>query len=498
MQPSPMARTATSARKRSEPGVERRLILAFRELSAGGEDPAGWIQRPRGADLWIDGRIALRAASHGDLFLRAVRAFLDYCGRAGAPVHALEEEGLASLLGRLDPFLEACASHGQGSFWPGLALGLALIESRGGPPRIEMSDAATMNDSLALVLSPSYRALRFAGYNTGIRVRCTTGRSLPPFRPELGCFLIGPPPLILEELPRVQFFNVCHDLVHIVLFGDAYMRTVGTLETTAALLLNAEETACTLDLVLARDLARFGVELRALTELVQIESGRRVGQPSVTLRVSLEGEGFTAYQAALKAASQRHLSAWTPVSRRIGEGVSIPPDLGDWFDPRAQQTHAAWHEDMAERVWNPVFQRFVSLLPPIETHLENLLRFTRETWEPDQPVLDEIPEPCQVARAQGILLYRLRSLVIRAADVAAELAAAGSFSTALADDLTEWALAVVEELIRVRRSGASPATQERCELLAQAVCSLLERHGAQAGLAARFEDPMTVPSRAAA
>lgn len=469
--------------------VERRLSAVYRDLLVRSDDPDLWPRTPLGADLWIDGRVALRAASCDGLFLRTTQAFLSFCERAGAPVRSLEKEGLAALLARIDPFLEACASHGRDTFWPGLALGLAAIHSLGGPPRIEVSGAATVNDSVALVLSPSYRALRFAGYNDGISVRMSPRKTSQPFRPELGHFLITPPTLIPEEPPRAQFFNVSHDLIHIVLFGDAYMRPVGTPETTAALLLNAEETACTLDLVLAGDLGRFGLDLRILTELLQIESGCRAGRPSVTLRIVREGKGFTAYQKALKAASQGNLSSCTPVSRRIREGIALPSDLGDWFDPRAQQTHASWHEDLADRVWNPVFQRFISLIPSVSGHLENLHRFTWESWEPGQPVLEEIPEPCPAARATGVLVHRLRSLVIRAAEVAVALDEAGSLPAALADELTGWALAVVEDSIRVRRTGAAPEARERCELHAQAARTLLPER-----FASRFDDPVACDS----
>lgn len=473
--------------------VQRRLLSTYRELSAQVEDADRWLQTPAGADLWIDGRAALRSAGSKDLFARYTAAFLDFCARAEAPVRSLDREGMAALLSRLDPFLEACAEHGGQAFWPGLALGISLIHSLGGPPRIEVSGGATMNDTVALVLSPSYRALRFAGFNAGVSIRYTAEQATEPFRPELGHFLITPPTLIQEELPRAQFFNVSHDLGHIVLFGDAYMRPVGTPEMTGALLLNAEETACTLDLVQARDLARFGVEVRSLTELLQIESGQREGRPSVTLRVAREGTAFTSYQAALKASSQGYLTASSPVSRRIRQGVTIPPDLGDWFAAPAQKTHAAWHEDLADRVWNPVFQRFVSLLPPVESHLENLHRLTREVWEPGQTVLDEIPEPSPAARAQGLLLYRCRFLVVRAAEAAAELAAAGALSAALDDDLLGWALEVVEDYVRIRRHGASAEAAERCEIQAQTVRALLARHLSRDDLAGRFDDPMSVP-----
>jgi hypothetical protein len=472
--------------------VQRRLLSTYRELSAQIEGVDRWLQTPVGADLWIDGLAALRSAGSDDLFARYTAAFLDFCARAGAPVRSLDREGMAALLSRLDPFLEACAEHGGSAFWPGLAVGISLIHSLGGPPRIEVSGGATMNDTVALVLSPSYRALRFAGYNAGVSIRYSAERTEEPFRPELGYFLITPPTLIQEELPRAQFFNVSHDLGHIVLFGDAYMRPVGTPEMTAALLLNAEETACTLDLVQARDLARFGVELRALTEILQIESGQREGRPSVTLRVAREGTGFAAYQAALKASSQSHLTVGSPVSRRIRQGVAIPPDLGDWFNPRAQQTHAAWHEDLADRVWDPIFQRFVSLLPPVESHLENLHRRTREGWEPGETVLDEIPEPNPAARSQGLLLYRCRFLVVRAAETAAELAAAGSLAPALNEDLLGWALEVVDDYVRVGRHGASMEAAERCEAHLRAVRSLLDRHAIRSDLVGRFDDPVSV------
>lgn len=478
--------------------VGRRLIAAHRDLLSLADDPERWIRSPVGLDLSVDGWTAITSA-RGDLFARFVDAFLDFCRREGTPLRFLDAGSFASLLARFEPFLEACAELGPGGFWPCLAVGLTLVQTLGGPPRIESSEAAVViGDSLLLVTSPSYRALRFAAYNAGVRTLCTDRPKLPPFRPEFGLLLLSSGELVLQDPRCVQYITVNHDLAHIVLFGDAYLRPAGSPAMTAALLLNAEETSCLLDLVMARDLGRFGVELRSLGDLLALEAGAEKGRESLTRRAAMSRDSFVACQSALRAAAQGHLTASTPVSERIREGVSIPPDLEDWFRPSTQGTHAAWNEGLSERIWNPDFQRLVSLLPPLAGHHENLLRFTRKTWEPGEPVLDPIPEPCPVSRSRGLLEYRLRFLVIRAAELAAKLGGTGSLSENLRDDLTRWALGVMADALEVRDSGR---TEECCEAHAQAAQTLLRRHQVQdpeGKLAALFKDPVEVYSRATA
>ena len=480
--------------------VRRRLAAAHRELRSLAGDPDRWVGSPVGRDLSVDGWVAIDSADSA-LFVRFVDAFTDFCRREGAPVRSLDAQGPAALLARFDPFLEACAEIGPNAFWPGLAVGLTLVQALGGPPRIESSEATVIGDSLLLVASPSYRALRFAAYNAGVRTLCMDQPKAPAFRPEFGHLLITSRELVRQDPACVPFITVNHDLAHIVLFGDAYLRPAGTPAMTASLLLNAEETSCGLDLVLTRDLARFGVELRALQDLLALEAGSREGRDSLTRRAAEDREGFVTYQAALRAAAQAHLAVPNPVSERIGEGVPIPADLADWFHPETQRTHAAWNEKLAERVWHPVFQRFVSLLPPLAGHGENLHRYTREIWEAGQPVLDRIDEPCPVSRARGLLEYRLRFLVIRAAELAVRCDESGGFSTALADDLTRWALRVVEDYVRIRRQGASPEAAERCEAHARGARALIGRYPGLDGpesLAALFDDPVARFSRAAA
>jgi hypothetical protein len=207
--------------------------------------------------------------------------------------------------------------------------------------------------------------------------------------------------------------------------------------------------------------------------------------------VAGDADRVRAYQVALKAAAQLHLEARSTVTERIAGGVDVPANLADWFHPLTQATHASWSESLGRRVWNPVFQRFVSLLPPQPEHAANLFRFCSETFSCGQWIEEPLPEPCRESRHKGILLHRLRFLVIRAAEIAAQLSADGLASEALLEDLTRWALAVVDDLVRVQRTEATPEAAARVELHREAIRGLLVRHelAAAEGLGERFADP---------
>ncbi len=455
-------------------------------------DPEAWIYSALGADLWIDGLTVFRTVDE-PTFDAYLEAFLGFAARAERPLRALDAKRPAALVARFTPFLEACAEQGPRGFWPALAVGLCLVRAVGGPPRLETGDElAILNDSLLFLVSPTYRGIRLAAYNSGLRTLAgRTGKS-PVFRPEYGHFHVHPPTLVDAEPPRVPYYNYSHDLAHIVLFGDAYLRPVGTQETTASLLLNAEETVCTLDLVLAVELMRFGVDLHALTGLRNLEAGSKEGKPNVAAKVAGDPDRVRAYQTALKASTQLHLEARSTVSNRIVGAVDIPPDLADWFHPLTQKVHAVWGEKLGLRVWHPLFQRFVSLLPPQPEHAVNLLRFCSETFSCGRWIEDPLPEPCLESRRKGILLHRLRFLVIRAAETAVQLSGDGLASEAFLEDLTRWALAVVDDLVKLQRTEATPEEDARVELHRAAARGLLLQHELTAarGLGERFADPV--------
>jgi hypothetical protein len=466
--------------------VRRRLLAEHRALRALAAGPERWPYTRTGADLWIDGLAALQAADER-IFTLYLDAFLDYAARAGSPVTALAAGGLASLLGLFEPFLLACAEHDPRSFWPGLAVGVCLVQAAGGPPRIEVSEAVVINGTLLVLLSPSYRGLRFTAFNEGIRTRALPGRKAPVFRPEHNFFFIAPPDLVEAEPLRAQFYVVNHDLSHVVLFADAYLRPVGSPAVTASLLLNAEETACTFDLVLAAELLRFGVDLHAFAEMRRMEEGWREGRGSVMERAGRGPESLASYQTALKSAAQHHLRRTSPLSARIA-GAPVPPDLSGWFAPAAQKMHAVWSEKLADRVWNPLFQRFVSLLPPLPGHLENLVQFTHDTWRVGQQVAGgPVPEACAETRARSVVANRLRFLVIRAAELAVMMSKRGRVEPVLLEDLTAWGLAVVDDSIRVRNGKGDPVAGR-----VEEVRGLLARHAVDEA-PAWFDDPMASP-----
>jgi hypothetical protein len=470
------------------PGLRRRLLDAHRDLRAQAADREGWPYTRPGADLWIDGLTALRSTSRR-LFAAYLDAFLDYAARTGLPAASPEGWGLAAALERFDAFLEGCAEQGETCFWHALTVGLCLVQAQGGPPRLEGSGAVVINDTLLTVLSPSYRSLRFTAFNTGARTLTQVGRKPPVFRPELNLVVFSQTDVVDAEPRRVQFYVANHELSHLVLFADAYLRPVGTPAMTASLLLNAEETACNFDLVLAAELLRFGAGLHAFREMRRMEKGWREEGVSVMERAGRSPEELAFYQRALKAAAQLHLETPSLLSSRIAQ-APVPADLQGWFRPAAQKMHAIWHEGLAVRVWNPHFQRLVSLLPPLPGHLENLHRFARETWKVGQRALEgPIPEPAAALRERNVLLHRLRFLVIRGAELAARMAKDGAPAEPFLDDLTGWALSVVEDVARLQRPEALPEVAERLAAHRAAACALLGRY-ALGEEARRFDDPI--------
>lgn len=475
------------------PHVRQELVSVFRELRELASRPEEWVGSPEGTDLWIDGLVALESVDERQ-FGRCLDACLDYFARLESPLDSLAGDCLALRLEAFDAFLEASAEAGEGSFWQALAVGICLARALGATPRVVAPGTEVINDTLMVLLSPSYRSVRYASYNAGIRVLGTRGRKAPVFRPELGHFLVVPPVLLNEQPPRFQFYTLNHDCAHIVLFEDTYLRPVGSPALTASLLLNAEETVCTIDLLLAREMRRFQVDFQAFQELIKLEVGRNQtgGElSSVLLRASEDEDDSIRYQIGLKAAAQRDLTLLSPLSRQIGSGA-VPPEIHNWFHPDSQYTHAWWAEELAGRVWNPAFQRLVSLLPPLPGCLEGLLLSTRDVWRRGElTIRGGVPEPSPAVRRNGIAQRQLRFLVIRAAEAAVELEQKGAAPPPLLEDLTAWALGVVDDYVRVRQLGRVPDGAFAAH--AAAVRQILVRYAVpdpEGRLAALFEDPI--------
>lgn len=414
------------------------LALTFAGLRERAGTWDGWVDCPLGADLWVDGYAALRG-TEDSVFAQVLREFL----RHPAALDLLssgQKTDAARLLGQYDNFLRAVAAQNEDAFLPSLALGFALLQTVGIPPVMEDHDVSIVNDSLLLLLSPVYREVRFRAHNAGVFVRTSHDTALPTFRPEYGFFTIGPPYLLRGKPDRVQHFNINHDLAHIVLFGDAYLRRTGSPAETSALLLNAEETCCTLDLLVVSDLARFKVPLRALAEYETVEKGvARHKRRSVMTRIACDSAQITTYQRALKCAAQRILETQSDVSRELAVSTDSPADVADWIPHRAQELHAKYAASLGRRVHNQHFARLVSYLVPNSQHAHNLLAHAHGDWDWEHCHYS-IPVPDTALRQRQLARNELRRLVIRAAEFLASPALTASTASTLSDALAPWAI----------------------------------------------------------
>jgi hypothetical protein len=411
---------------------------AYEQLRALADDFEGWCSSAIGADLWIDGVDAVRSTPPR-IFDAYLGAFIEFKARLKA-----QTRGWADELSRFDSFIEALAGRGPAPFLHGLAVGMALIRALGGVPLVAEKGVAVVNDTLLALCSPTYRTIRTAAYNAGIRAYPIDGEGGVEFRPEYSAFALHEPYLIRSLYPiRVQHFNVNHDLAHLAFFADCYIRPIGTEATTASLLLNAEEACCALDLRIVVELSRFDYPLHALEELRRIESGQRKGLESVFAAVAQDPPIARRLERGLKAAAQRTLTQRSGLSRELAQREEPPPELDAWISERARRSHARYSTVLAARIHQPAFSALASLLPPSEDHHRNLIAASSREWDAMFP--PEAPEPSLTQRERHVEIHRLRFLVIRVAEVVAAAEREGAApSAAELDRLELWALDVAD------------------------------------------------------
>jgi hypothetical protein len=373
----------------------------YRTCRQGIGDLTAWLETPWGADLSIDGAQALGAAG-SELFASYSGCLDDVESEMRYARSRLDQ------LQTLEAFVEACASvHGEAGFWP--ALGVALCAAHKLEPAPLAEGLAVVNDSLLLILSPTYRQIRFTAYNQGIRVRVASA-SGAPFRPETRLLTIDPAYLITGATARVQQYNVNHDLVHIVLFGDCYVDAAGTVQETTDLLVNAEETSIALDLRVFAELARFGVELHHLREIEQTESG---WTPQVRLSLAREVAASAQDRHRLEA-QLKHVALC--VARGHAAGCHLLR-VDRWVSLRALRAHAKWCHEIAERNHRPAFRRAVAHLSPSPAQRALLRRAMNEHWSgAPAPAPLELALPDPVIRATNVALYAVWERAVVAAD----------------------------------------------------------------------------------
>ena len=411
----------------------------FRELRSLSVSPSGFLESQIGADLWVDGYDAV-ASTSPQAFDRYLAAFSELLDRTHSSLS--EQIELTSSLRIFDTFLKVNCDRGEAAFWNALTVGICVLHALGGVPQLCSEPHVVVNDTVMTLVSRNYRAVRFQAFNDGAQFKVIAKQDDDLFRPEFGQFSIGAPLVVYDELPKIQFYNIAHEMCHVILLGDTYIRTVGTPQTTATLLLCAEEAVIGLDLLMMRELCRFGIDLHAAHEFRGIEPGMQASvQVSTASYAASDPQRILHYQIGLKVAAQNELEINTGIGRMISQRCAPPFDIDEWISKRARSKHIRGARAIAESTSSAAFQQIVSFLPQDEWQFQNLLSttYTEWTWG-DQIFGMNVPQLSSELRRHGIRRHALRFLVIRAAEIARYFESRRSEClTGLMDDLMTWA-----------------------------------------------------------
>lgn len=422
---------------------------AYETLRRLADAPSVWLHDPRGARLWLDGLDAVRSTPPL-VFSTYAEAFADVVRRCHPNARDPDDLGPHDLLASAEAFLRALAlDEDDTRVWHGLAVALASCERAA--DSLALGTGVIINDVLLLIASPTYRAIRLAAFNDGVRAIVRRDLESGPFRPEYGYFVATPPYVVDHAPPFIQQYNINHDVAHLVLFGDAYLRPIGTAAMTGELLLNAEEACCSLDLFVVAELRRLRKDLHALVEMRGVERGiRSGGTQSLLQTASADPATQRWYQYGLKSAALRRVPAPSPVSSRLCGRDDVPADIDDWLGGSAQQGHANWWIEQARsRTHNSAFASVVSCLPPRTDQWHNLVRSALTEWDPTRPPIDA--HPADVAlREVRLAQNRLRAVVVRLAEALTTVE-----RSALADSAHEQVLTQTWRATEMLESGSA-------------------------------------------
>lgn len=365
----------------------------------------------RGADLWIDGV---------DFIVSTPAPVLSaYCGQLAKHIQLTAPKGqlpeAVHFFAGFDEFLRRCAAAGEAYAYHALAAGLCCLDRFIPSLRRDALPFSVVNDSLLMLVSPHYRAIRCAAFNSGLEVGIQTGNGW--FRPDFGWIIFAPPVLIPGRPRCVQSYSFIHEVCHAVLFGDAYCRTFGSLETTQSILIAIEESIIGLDLLTYGALRRASETLHAVAEFEKVSIGN---DASVERRISALHRGAihpNRFVRALRAAAQRQLGSESPVSRII-EAQDSGEDASAWVGDKSIAFHIAGLRGFTDRVFDPRFRSIVDILPPDPVHASNARAASTEKMDAHRPFFGcQLETLCADRRKRNKHTKALRNFVIRGADL---------------------------------------------------------------------------------
>jgi hypothetical protein len=405
--------------------MKRLLLDLHASFTAAMAEPRRWLATRSGTDLFADGFDTLSRVSRDEL-ARAADAFLVHC-RANGGIPELATSNLADVLARFDGFL-ASRPRRPKARRTAIALGLCLLEACGRLPYTIDRDCVIQNDAIATLLSPTYRFVRFAGYNEGVEGAVHSDPAMSRyFRPDSWLWVVGEPMYkVVDGIPRLPFYTSNHETAHIVLFGDSYVRRIGDDATALAAKLNAEETTVALDLALMAELMAGGIELHSMTLLAHLGDPRRGMDPRVFHRLfSRSRQRRVVSEQVLKARVQRiyarHGSyAPSPLHDRLKRGANRAGyPLARWLQTGALDMHVRDGGPLFERLLEPELQRFVGLIPPRADQTANLLTATELCWE-DLKARFRAPNPDSAQRELAVRRRNVRIAITRLGELSAK------------------------------------------------------------------------------
>ncbi len=383
--------------------AERQLRAKFAELRALSRDFGRWESTPVGADLWVDGIDAVRNTppSVFDAYVSALLELHRTLGRSTP----LQLPTMREYLLTVDTLLAFCAQR-QEEMWPALAAGICVVHCCGGPPQLGVigHELTIVNDTLMLLLSPTYRAIRFNAFNVGVTVQLDHGSAPDWFYPETRSVRFGEKYFVAGDVSRIQHYNVTHDLAHIVYFADCYI-AVGGSSADFSLLLNAEEFCCGIDLVLMSEIRRRGLVLNVMKEFRGVEPLDQPRTPmSVAEKACRNRRDIRRYQRGLRAVAQRISGADNDVARELLErGADCPDDIHGWVSTGAIDKHIRGTRDVQRRANGKFAVEGKRELSLCGAHMRNLQRAVVDGWSSGSVPLGLLtPELCQSSRDRNV------------------------------------------------------------------------------------------------
>ncbi|MFD2171206.1 hypothetical protein [Tumebacillus lipolyticus] len=396
----------------------------YEELLALTVESEGWLESRPGSDLWVDGLNVFLNVEPDEFEAGFARFLSDY---------PCEMDLLIETLEALQRYCLDAAKEGEFELYQALSVGMTYLTLH---PEVNGEffniPVQVTNHSLALLLSPTYRAVWVHSYNAGLELVIDLKADRPTiFRPEHGRIYQMGRWHQAGEVIRFPFVHYFHEMSHVLLFSDLYARVIGTPDEDRSAFVNMEAAITCLENVVLGELMAVQEDLNLIDDGFGTVA---VFQEAADFRMSVfrgDVEGVTPQSLALylkrniqfgeddflipeNRIKQAILSAHQLSDREV---ELIAPHYADLINN--QHGHAGWGKEACERNRLPAFREVAELLP-VETFalakLEESLH--SDSWSTSSQLFscEKLPEPNRELREQNKRRWRFRELLFRIAE----------------------------------------------------------------------------------